>query len=146
MLELTIAPIVWRQTDPLPAPYRVLARLPRGPVAEFPFYGRRFEFHEHTLYMMRSTEHWQPLLNGYSDNIPQDFRTLAATLATFPSPEAFQAMRERRVRYITIDRRLYGESAAEIDVRLQPFIPYLRLLAADERTTLYEVIGFPPGS
>ena len=24
--------------------------------------------------MLKSTTHWQPLINGYSDHIPQDFR------------------------------------------------------------------------
>ena len=63
----------------------MLARLPRGAVAEFPFYERRIDFHIHTIYMVNSTRHWQPLLNGYSDYIPPDFRTLAVTLASFPS-------------------------------------------------------------
>ena len=65
--------------------------MPRGAVAEFPFYERRIDFYLHTIYMVNSTRHWQPLLNGYSDYIPPDFRTLAVTLASFPSPESFEA-------------------------------------------------------
>ena len=71
---------------PISPVYDVLARMPRGAVAEFPFYERRIDFHLHTIYMVNSTRHWQPLLNGYSDYIPPDFRELAVTLASFPSP------------------------------------------------------------
>ena len=87
-----------------PQPYRVLAQMPRGAVAEFPFYDRRIDFHLHTRYMLNSTAHWQPLVNGYSDHIPADFRESAPCSATFPSRRSFEALRERRVRYITINR------------------------------------------
>ena len=145
LLELNQAPYDWRRAEPLPAPYRVLAGLPRGPVAEFPFYDQRIDFHLHTFYMLRSTAHWQPLVNGYSDNIPGDFRTLATELATFPSRESFRALRERRVRYVTINRHLYGAGPVQdIERRLEAFRQFLRPLAADERTMLFEVVAFPP--
>ena len=51
--------------------------------------------------MLNSTAHWQPLVNGYSDHIPADFRALATMLATFPSRESFDALRDRHVRYLT---------------------------------------------
>lgn len=144
LLELTLIPIPWRPAEPVPAAYRVLAGLPRGAVAEFPFYDRRIDFHLHTAYMLRSVDHWHPLLNGYSDNIPGDFRTLAKELATFPSRESFLAMRERRVRYIVVDWGRYGAApAAEIGARLEPFLSNLRPLARDNRIAVFEVIGFP---
>ncbi len=84
LFELNDIPFDWRP-DSVPPVYRALASMPRGPVAEFPFYDRRTDFHLHTRYMLNSTVHWQPLVNGYSDHIPADFRTLAPVLATFPS-------------------------------------------------------------
>ena len=100
-------PFDWRP-DSIPPVYRMLAGMPRGPVAEFPFYDQRTDFHIHTRYMLNSTAHWQPLLNGYSDHIPADFRTLATVLATFPSRESFAALKEHRVRYITLNRGRQG--------------------------------------
>ena len=73
-------------------------------MVEFPFYDRRIDFHIHTRYMLNSTRHWQPLVNGYSDHIPEDFRSAASVLATFPSQASFDLMRKRRVRYLTIHR------------------------------------------
>jgi Dolichyl-phosphate-mannose-protein mannosyltransferase len=145
LVELNNVPFDWRP-DSIPPVYRVLAQMPRGPLAEFPFYDRRIDFHIHTRYMLFSTSHWQPLLNGYSDHIPADFRTLAPILASFPSRESFDAMREQRVRYISIHRGRQGYSPshfADIEQRLQPFLPNLKPLADDGQIAIYEVISWP---
>lgn len=142
--ELAQVPFPWRPADPIPRSYAVLARMPRGAVTEFPFYERRSDYHIHTFYMLYSTAHWQPLVNGYSDHTPAEFRELAVRLASFPSRDAFDAMRERRVRYITLNRRRYGrDAAAEVEGRLREFEPYLRRLAEDEDLLLFEVVAWP---
>jgi hypothetical protein len=144
-IELNNIPFDWRP-DSIPTVYRVLAQMPRGPLAEFPFYDRRIDFHIHTRYMLFSTLHWQPLLNGYSDHIPADFRTLATILASFPSRESFDAMRERRVRYISLHRGQQGYSPshfADIEARLKPFLPHLRPLADDGQIAIYEIVSWP---
>jgi hypothetical protein len=144
LLELNGIPIDWRDARPISPVYDVLARMPRGAVAEFPFYERRIDFHIHTIYMVNSTRHWFPLLNGYSDYIPPDFRELANTLASFPSRESFAAMKARRTRYIVIHRELYGaQTAPLIEQRLQEFMPYLRPVAADDRVLIYEIVAWP---
>jgi hypothetical protein len=144
LLELNMIPFDWRRAAPIPAAYRVLAGMPRGPVVEFPFYDRRIDFHVHSRYMLNSTAHWQPLVNGYSDHIPGDFRNLAPVLATFPSRESFSAMRDRRVRYVTIHRTSYGlDVARQIEQRLTPFLPHLRLAADDGDVLIYEIVSWP---
>ena len=145
LLELNDLPFDWRP-DSIPSAYRVLAEMPRGPLAEFPFYDRRIDFHIHTRYMLNSTAHWQPLLNGYSDHIPADFRALAPILATFPSQASFDALKERRVRYITLNRgrQGYGRATApEIERRLQPYLPHLKVVADDGELVIYEVVSWP---
>ena len=144
LLEINDVPFNWRPDLPTPQPYQVLARMPRGPVAEFPFYGLRSDFHLHTRYMLYSTAHWQPLVNGYSDHIPADFRTAAPLLATFPSRHAFEEMKARRVRYITINRGRYGHAATlEIMERLEAFMEHLRPIADDGQVAIYEVVSWP---
>ena len=144
LLELNMVPFPWHPVEQVPTPYRVLAGLPRGPLVEFPFYSHRVALHLHTVYMLRSTVHWQPLVNGYSDITPGNFRTLAKELETFPSRESFRALRARGPRYITINRTLYRPGRlVDVEQRLQPFQQYLRVVAADEHTTLFEVLGFP---
>ena len=144
LLELTAVPFDWREARPISPAYDVLARMPRGAVAEFPFYDRRIDFYLHTIYMVNSTRHWQPLLNGYSDYIPPDFRTLAVTLASFPSPESFAALKQRRTRYLVIHRDLYGlQTAAQVESRLTPYLPYLRDIASDDRVRIFEIVSWP---
>jgi hypothetical protein len=144
LIDLRQAPFDWRTDDTPPESYRVLAQLPRGSVAEFPFFHRRIDFHLHTRYMLNSTTHWQPLVNGYSDHIPIDFRTLATRLASFPSRDSFKALRERRVRYITVHRNKYGQRRArDVEAGLRAYGDALKLIAEDRRMAIYEVVTWP---
>ena len=138
-LELAVVPLQLDRMPAVPIVYRFLAQQPRGPVAEFPFYGgRQVEFN--ALYMLFSTYHWQPLLNGYSDNFPPDFYELAQALQTFPSPDAFKALDERQTRYIIIHYPRYSpDHADDVKVRLDPFLSRLRLIARADTITLYEL-------
>jgi len=145
LVELNGLPFDWRP-DSIPTVYRALAQMPRGPLVEFPFYDRRIDFHIHSRYMLFSTAHWQPLVNGYSDHIPIDFRSLATVLATFPSRESFDAMRQQHVRYISIHRGRQGYGTAtfpEIERRLQPYLQHLRVIADDGQIVIYEIVSWP---
>ena len=141
--ELNVLPFPWERALPVPAGYAMLAKMPKAPMAEFPFYGERVAFPLHAQYMVLSAAHWQPLVNGYSDHIPQDFREAAVVLDSFPSTDAFNVLQRRRVRYIGIHWNMFGARAGEIRRRLEPFSRHLRPLAADADMTLYEVVSFP---
>ena len=93
--------------------------------------------------MLFSTAHWQPMINGYSDYIPQDFRDAAPQLASFPSREAFDVLRRRRVRYLAIHWDMYGPRRTEIETGLRAYQQHLRTLSGDREMTLYEVQSFP---
>jgi hypothetical protein len=124
--------------------YRLLARLPRAPVAEFPFFYRRSDFPQHAQYMLSSTYHWQPLINGYSDHIPEDFRNIVVTLSSFPSMDAFKILKERRVRYVLFHPKGYDHRLlARLSDRLDAYQPYLRLLSRDDEVWLYEIVEWP---
>ena len=146
IVDLNALPFDWREARPIPPAYRQLAALPRGPLAEFPFFDRRVDFHLHTTYMLNSTVHWQPLLNGYSDHIPADFRTLATNLASFPSNASFDALRAERTRYLALHRGRggYGSQAwPDIERRLQPYLEHLKVVAEDEDDVIYEILSWP---
>ena len=141
--ELNLVPFPWERAPVVPSPYALLSQLPRDVLAEFPFYGERIAFPLHAQYMMFSTRHWMPMVNGYSDVIPLDFRDAAAVLDSFPSREAFGVLARRRVRYLTIHWDMFGPRQEEIRQRLDPFTRHLRVLASDPKMTLYEVVSFP---
>ena len=141
--ELNVLPFPWERAMPISQNYALLAKMPRAPVAEFPFYGQRVAFPLHAQYMVFSTAHWMPLINGYSDHIPDDFRKAAFVLDSFPSNDAFAILQRRRARYLGIHWDMYGPRQEEIRTRLVPFTRHLRLLANDGTMSLYEIMSFP---
>ena len=143
VFDVFVPPLPFAEAPTLARPYATLAKLPRGIVAEFPFYGERIAFPLHAQYMLFSTSHWMPLVNGYSDVIPDDFRQTATILDSFPSRDAFGVLAHHRVRYIGIHWDMFAGRQDEIRERLTPFAQHLRVLAADDRMTLYEIVSFP---
>ena len=139
------APLRMREAPPVPAVYRTLARLPRGPVIEVPFWSDREAYHRHAEYMLTSAYHWQPLINGYSDHIPQDFRDAALPLSGFPSPDSFRILEQRGARYVVVHLNLMNAQSREAIVeRLdRDYVNYLRPLEKDGDVWLYEIIGWP---
>jgi hypothetical protein len=140
MIELAAVPYPHYDAPRFPAAYRMLAQLPAGPVAEFPYYSDRMYYTRHTYYMVGSTTHWLPLVNGYSDLIPQDFRAEVEALARFPTPQAFEILDRHETRYVVLHRGLHdeGDWAALID-RLGAFRERLVPIFHDQDGWLFEI-------
>jgi hypothetical protein len=140
-----LVPLNMPEVPPVEPVYVTLASLPRGPVIELPFFYLDYMFPRHTYYMLQSTKHWMPLVNGYSDYIPPDFLANVMTLAPFPSRDSLKLLEPNRVRYALFHRYWYNdENWRDVAARLKEFGAYLRPLYADEGTQLYEILAFPP--
>ena len=143
--DLYRAPLRTREARPLPGAYRQLATLPRGPVIELPYWATGAEFHAHADYMLASTAHWQPLINGYSDHIPQDFRDNAPVLAKFPSRESFAILEPMGARYAVFHMDMIAPNdRTDLIRRLDvDYAGYLRPLEKDGNVWLYEIVAWP---
>jgi hypothetical protein len=139
------APLRIREAPPLPAVYRTLARLPKAPVIELPYFFRSVDFHGHAEYMLASTAHWQPLINGYSDHIPQDFRDAAPVLATFPSHTSFALLQPLGARYAVFHLNMMPpDDRANLIKRIEvDYVNYLRPIEKDGDVWLYEIVAWP---
>jgi hypothetical protein len=138
-----IEPASYRAVRPVAPAYRVLAHLPRGGLLELPVYSRRFAFMR-TRYMLASTAHWQPLVNGYSDYMPLDFAAIEGRLGTFPSGESFALAERDRIRYAIFHLKDYkGPQLKALFDRLDASAPYLQRLYADDQMLLYEITAYP---
>jgi hypothetical protein len=138
------APLRFHPVPPVHPAYTVLADRPYGAVIEMPVFSRRFAFLR-AQYMLNSTAHWKPLVNAYSDHIPEDFAASVDVLGQFPSVESFKLLERQQVRYAVFHLDLYGGNLLDgLTVRLNEFAPYLRLLYGDGRIQLYEIAGYPP--
>lgn len=144
-IELNMAPLTaLRDAPPVPEAYRALARLPRGPVAEFPYFSLRTDYPRHAEYMLGSTYHWQPLVNGYSDFIPPRFRQTAVPLSYFPTRESFRILSEVGARYAVFHLNGYSRSnRADLVERIGRYQQFLRPLVQQDDVWLYEIVDWP---
>lgn len=129
---------------PVPRAYTVLAGLPRGATVEYPFPYVSTNVHNHTEAMLNSTYHWQPLVNGYSDIVPDDFYKIMLPINFFPNDESFRIMKQYGVKYVLWRINTYNaESRAVLESRFPPFRRYLKPLVTDGDVWLYEISGYP---
>jgi len=144
-LELNGAPLTgFREAPAIPEAYRVLARLPRGAVAEFPYFYRRGDFPRHAEYMLGSTVHFQPLINGYSDHIPADWRANVVPLSSFPTRESFGILGKIGARYVVFHLRGYDRRSRDrVLERLRTYGRFLRPLVQQDDVWLYEIVDWP---
>jgi hypothetical protein len=143
-LELAAVPLPGRPVPPVSDAYRLLARLPRGPVAEFPFFYVSEVYFRHVYYLLNSTAHWNPLINGYSDYIPPDFQEMVVPMSSFPAREAFHLLKAREARYVIFHLDFYdAPSRRRLLEAIDEYRPYLRPLWQRGDEWLFEIVGFP---
>jgi hypothetical protein len=142
--ELATMPLPLPKAEPPNVAYRLLATARPGPVVELPFFYERSDFPRHAYYMLYSTYHWQPLINGYSDHIPQDFRDMVIPMSSFPTRESFALLERRRARYVVFHLNLYDRRSREkLMQRLEQYQQYLAPLSREDDVWLYEIVGWP---
>ena len=94
-----------------PPIYRMLARQPRGVVAEFPV-GRLDRLPgPDAEYAYLSTFHWFPMVNGYSGYYPQSYLDRLDRLQDFPSERAMTQLRRDAVQYVLLHGAPYTPTA-----------------------------------
>jgi hypothetical protein len=138
-----VVPLHFPRAEPIETAYRVLAALPRGAVIELPVYSPRFAFLR-ARYMLSSTAHWMPLVDAYSDYIPQDFNDQVEILGDFPTEASLKLLEAIRVKYAVFHVAVYGPgSRDQLRGRLKERSSNLVQRYADEQVELYEILGSP---
>ena len=93
------------QPFPTPRVYEHLASLPPGAVLSLPTYRGTPEAFRESDYLLFSTTHWRPIVNGFGRQEPPSHGFRMDVLARFPAPEALKLMRELNVRYVVLHTR-----------------------------------------
>lgn len=84
-----------------PPVYGELAKLPPGPVLELPLGAANGLFASE--YMVQSTVHWMPLLNGSSGYLPPSLKLTEELARRFPDPRAVEMLqRMTGLRYVVV--------------------------------------------
>jgi hypothetical protein len=100
-LEALRAPLWYKPYEGISPIYDRLAAERRAVVVEFPLYPHGVYF-ANAPYMLNSTRHWKPLVNGYSAFYPPSFVEICDALASFPASDAIRALRETGVTHVVI--------------------------------------------
>jgi hypothetical protein len=145
MADVCVVPLFMVEARPVAPAYESLRKWPYGPVAEFPFFYLRMDFSRHSEYMLYSTAHWRPLINGYSDHIPPEFRAMVVPLSSFPNPESFALLRQLRAQYVVFHLNLYDRRAVvDLKARIEQYREYLRPVRIEDPVWLFQIAAWPP--
>jgi hypothetical protein len=133
-IEPTAAPLGLRRVADVPPIY---SHLPAnaGAVVELPFFNGRAAF-LHAPYMLNSTAHWRPLVNGYSGFQPASFHRHVEALAGFPDRRSVRALLDLGVTHVF----LHGDPIAA--AQLTEF-PELSLVESSGTILLYRLAAAP---
>jgi hypothetical protein len=103
-------------------------------VIELPFQTIAAGF-EQAQYMLNSTRHWKPMLNGYSGFRPQSFYDTAEAVQTFPAPQSIAWLQHRGVTHVFVHLDAFS---GDIPARLAN-VSALHEVASDRAIRLYEL-------
>ena len=138
-VEALDAPLHLREFRGIPHLYQLLAQEPgRVVLVEQPFYPPQAVF-QNAEYVLNSTSHWRPLMNGYSGYTPDSYREFARTFWFFPRPHSIDAMQNAGVTHVMVHPERFESMAAEI-IRMCDREPRLEKLGVSRNgLTLYRL-------
>ena len=106
--EVLCAPFAFAPYEGVSPIYGRLALEPRRvALAEFPLYAGETDY-LNAAYVLSSTTHWTPLVNGYSGSAPRAYEPRAQTLRHFPDPAALEELRHLGVSHVIVHLGRYG--------------------------------------
>ena len=133
-LEALRAPLELRYFDRIPAIYDRVASMPGAVLMEWPFL-EPVSFFGNAGYMLNSTRHWRPMLNGYSGFRPESYDATFRAIQGFPDLGALAALHERGVTHVVVHRR---ETAPAV-LRALDQQPALDLVVSEDEIDIYRL-------
>jgi len=149
MAGLLLINMLWRQLpgrdawdDPkqVEIAYQALRELPNGPVVEIPWPTNPLRSIKlDSQYMLASTWHWRPILNGFTAYLPATFKFLRRIAQGLPGESAIEKLsRLTDFRWIVVHLDNLDETE-RLSWRHAHTLGSLRLAYSDDRTKILEV-------
>ena len=135
-LEALRAPLVYRPFTGIPPTYARLAGEPGAVVAEFPFFPPDLTFFN-AGYMLGSTRHWRPLVNGYSGFIPGSYAAHYAAFRGFPSESSIESLHRAGVTHVIVHETGFSGAGAAYAAARQ--VRSLQLMSEEPGLRLYRL-------
>ncbi len=137
-LETLRAPLWWAEYTGTSRVYRMVAHLPDAVIAEFPFYPPPVVF-RNARYLLSSTVHWKPMLNGYSGFTPASYRRMSEAMRSFPSPPTTDLLRAAGATHVIVHGDLLGARRDEFLRSIEASGEFQRI-ASDGPVGLYYLL------
>ena len=133
--EALRAPLAFAEFKGIPAVYDTLARYDGAVLVHFPMFSRKF-VHANSAYMLGSTRHWHPMLNGFSGFIPASYGQNGEALGGFPDDRSLDHLRKLGVTHVVVHEK---ELPPDRSARARQ-TPALRLLTEDGPVRVYALL------
>jgi hypothetical protein len=102
--------------DRVPAVYPLLGTLPVHAVVSLPCYRGGDDAPRDADYMLYSTRHWRPIVNGYGRAAPADTPSVIGTVTAFPGTNSAKRMRTLGIDYVVVHTARYPDKAAAAEM------------------------------
>ena len=132
------APFVYKRYLGISKVYDAVASLDRAVLIEVPTY-REMAVFQNADYMLASTVHWKPIVNGYSGFAPQSYAETAERMRPFPDDSAIARLQALGVTHVVIHRDHLGATRDSLPARMEASGRF-RLVTADSLVRLYELV------
>jgi hypothetical protein len=106
-LEPLAAPIAYEPFLGINAIYTRMRSEPSAVVVELP-YPNEDRIYANASYLLNSTAHWRPMLNGYSGFVPRSYVARVPALDSFPSEAAVAALQRSGVTHVFVHLDAFG--------------------------------------
>lgn len=106
--EALRAPIGFTWFDGVPTVYDALIPERNAVIVELPFPIPQ-QWFLNAPYMVNSTRHWRPMLNGYSGFRPSSYEKSYEAARGFPAQESLIALHDRGVTHVVVHRKALGD-------------------------------------
>jgi len=132
--EALRAPFDYEPFRGIPAIYDRLRTEKHAVIVEIPMWPPPVFFGNGT-YMVNSTRHWKPMLNGYSGFRPQSYDDVFEHLKKFPDVESLSALKARGVTHIVIHKGAVSQSSIDAIAHFAS----MQLMASDGPIEIYRL-------
>jgi hypothetical protein len=136
--EAVRAPIAYTWFDRIPAVYDVLKKEPGAVVLELPFPMPQ-QWFLNTPYMVNSTGHWRPLVNGYSGFRPPSYYKAYEATRSFPSDASLLELHQLGVTHVVVHQKELNNGGPDDRYDVFGNVPSLQLLTRDENILIYRL-------
>jgi hypothetical protein len=138
-LEAARTPMAFTPTPPIPLVYSRLAALPDAVLLEFPLFPGP-QFNLNAPYLLAQTEHFHPIIAGYSGFATPAYTARTATLGRFPADESRALMRALGVTHVVLHLGPLVQGYGQAAVDAIDGVPWLRREYADDEARVYRVV------